>query len=102
MDVLVFRQANVLFRYRVLQLNDALCASVRVSESRKLEQGGDVGLIFCADVAHTVAIGEAIFPVGHVPAALPPTGGRVLASLEARAHPQAAKPRRAQTGAHSR
>ena len=69
-DVFVLREADVFFRDGMLQLDDALGAGVRVRESRKLEHGGDVRLIFGADVAHAVAVGEVVFAVGQLQAAL--------------------------------
>ena len=91
MDVFVLRQADVFFRDGMFQLDDALGARVRVRESRKLKHGRDVGLIFGADVAHAVAVGEVVFAVGQLQAALQQVGGIVVGIVEAGRDPQPEK-----------
>jgi hypothetical protein len=75
----------------VLQFDDVLGADVRVGESGKLEQSGNVPLIFGADVTHALTVGKVVFAVGHFQAALQQVGGPTLWVVEAGCHPQPEK-----------
>src|SRR5208282_2767136 len=90
-DVVLIRQWNVFFGDGVLQFDDVLGADVRVGESGKLEQSGNVPLIFGADVTHALAVGKVVFAVGHFQAALQQVGGPTLWVVEAGRYPQPEK-----------
>ena len=97
-DVVVLRQAEVLFRDGMLQRDDALGASVGVGESRQLEHGGDVRLILSANVAHVRAVRKVIVAVGQLHSALHQVGGVVLGIVEAGSHPQSEQVRSVEVG----
>src|SRR4029077_286954 len=83
--------AQVFFRDGMFQLDDALGPAVRVTESRKLQHGGDVGLIFRADVAHAVVAGQVVFSIGQLQAALHQVGRVVVRVVKIRRDPQSEK-----------
>ena len=62
-NVIVFRQADMFFGNRVLQLDDASGASVGIVESCELQHRGHVRLVLGARLAHCIAIGKVIFAV---------------------------------------
>ena len=75
--------------------------SARASGSENpasLSMRGDVRLVLGADVAHVLAVGEVIFAIRQLQAALQQVGDVCSESIEARRHPQSKKIRRMKIG----
>src|ERR1700722_8898850 len=75
----------------VFEFDDVLGAEIRVRESGKFEQSGNVRLIFGADFAHAITRGKIIFAVGHIQAALQQVGGIVFGVVKAGCDPESEK-----------
>src|SRR5208282_2309766 len=90
-DVVLIRQGNVCFGDGVLQFDDVLGADVRVCESGKLEQSGNVRLIFGSEAAHALTVGKVVFAVGQFQSTLHQVGGIVPRVIKAGCDPQSEK-----------